>query len=71
MRSDEAAAAISEKRDECLMESFEAAEFLGVSIWWLVKARSNGTGPKFIKIGRAIRYSKSDLLDFINSNKHY
>jgi predicted DNA-binding transcriptional regulator AlpA len=68
MRSDEAEAAISEKSDECLMDSFEAAEFLGVSIWWLVKHRRDGTGPKYIKIGRAVRYSKADLLDFIRNN---
>jgi predicted DNA-binding transcriptional regulator AlpA len=54
--------------DESLMNSTAAAKFIGLSVWWLVKARSNGTGPKFIKIGRAVRYSKASLLDFIKRN---
>jgi predicted DNA-binding transcriptional regulator AlpA len=59
-----------EAKHEPLLDSKAAATVLGVSHWWLLKARSNGTGPKFIKIGRAVRYSKADLLDFINNNKH-
>jgi predicted DNA-binding transcriptional regulator AlpA len=53
-------------QDDALMNSAEAAKFIGLSVWWLVKARSNGTGPSFIKIGRAVRYSKFSLIDFIN-----
>jgi predicted DNA-binding transcriptional regulator AlpA len=52
------------------MNSAKAAKFIGLSVWWLVKARSNGTGPKFIKIGRAVRYSRASLLDFIKRNTH-
>jgi predicted DNA-binding transcriptional regulator AlpA len=51
--------------DDALLTSAEAAKFMGLSVWWLVKARSNATGPKFIKIGRAVRYSKASLIDFI------
>ncbi len=50
------------------MDSEEAAKFIGLSVWWLIKARSNGTGPNYIKIGRAVRYSKASLLDFIKHN---
>ncbi len=57
-------------QDDALMNSAEAAKFIGLSVWWLAKARSNGTGPKFIKIGRAVRYSKAGLLDFIKRNTH-
>jgi predicted DNA-binding transcriptional regulator AlpA len=57
-------------KQECLLDSKAAATVLGVSHWWLLKARTNGTGPKFVKIGRAIRYSTADLIDFINANKH-
>lgn len=40
----------------------EAAYYLQVSISFLAKARMNGTGPAFIRLGRAIRYSQ-DALD--------
>lgn len=55
---------------EHLLDTRAAADFLDISYWWLVKARRSGRGPKFIKIGRATRYSKADILDFINNNKH-
>lgn len=55
-------------QDDALLNSAEAAKFISLSIWWLAKARSNGTGPKFIKMGRAVRYSKSSLIDFINQH---
>lgn len=51
--------------DQQLLDTAGAAKFIGLSVWWLVKARSNGTGPNFIKIGRAVRYSKASLIDFI------
>jgi predicted DNA-binding transcriptional regulator AlpA len=54
--------------DEPLMNSGEAAKFIGLSTSWLAKARSNGTGPAFIKIGRAVRYSKASLRNFIDHN---
>jgi len=60
----------SSPQDDALMNSAKAAKFIGLSVWWLVKARSNGTGPKFIKIGRAVRYSRASLLDFIKRNTH-
>jgi len=47
--------------DQQLLDTAGAAKFIGLSVWWLVKARSNGTGPNFIKIGRAVRYSKARL----------
>ncbi len=53
-------------QDDSVLNSAEAAKFIGLSIWWLAKARSNGTGPKYIRIGRAVRYSKASLVDFIN-----
>lgn len=55
-------------QDDALLNSAEAAKFIGLSVWWLAKARSNGTGPKFVKIGRAIRYSRASLIDFIKSH---
>ena len=43
----------------------EAAEFLRTSTSTLAKRRLYGDGPKFCRIGRAIRYLKSDLDEFM------
>ncbi len=39
----------------------EAAEYLGVSTQWLEISRHRGTGPKFVKLSRMVRYSKESL----------
>jgi excisionase family DNA binding protein len=43
----------------------EAAEYLRTSISTLAKRRLYNDEPKFCRIGRAIRYRKSDLDDFM------
>jgi excisionase family DNA binding protein len=43
----------------------EAAEFLRTSTSTLAKLRLNGDGPKYCRIGRAIRYLKSDLDEYM------
>jgi predicted DNA-binding transcriptional regulator AlpA len=48
--------------DEKLLDTPEAADFLGVSESFLVKARRNGTGPAFIRLGvKVIKYKKGTL----------
>ena len=42
---------------ESLLTTEQAADYLHVSISYLAKARMRGTGPAFIQLGRAIRYS--------------
>jgi len=44
-----------------------AAAMLNVSPSWLAKARLSGTGPRYVKIGRAVRYPESSLREFIKS----
>lgn len=44
-----------------LLTEKEAAEELRCSASYLAKARMNGTGPEFIKLGRSVRYSRSAL----------
>lgn len=44
----------------------EAAKILKLSGSWLAKARMDGTGPEFVKFGRAVRYKQSSLLKFIH-----
>lgn len=42
----------------------EAARFLGFSCAALKKWRAKGTGPRFVRVGRSIRYRIGDLLDW-------
>ena len=46
---------------DLLLTSKEAADELKVSESFLAKARMRGTGPAFIQIGRAVRYSRAAL----------
>ena len=43
----------------------EAAELLRTSTSTLAKRRLYGDGPKFCRIGRAVRYRKADLDEFM------
>jgi predicted DNA-binding transcriptional regulator AlpA len=52
-----------------LLHPPHVAKLLGVSSSWLAKSRLNGTGPRFIKIGRAVRYAHSAVRDFILSRQ--
>ena len=53
-----------------LLTPKEAAQQLKVSESWLAKARMRGDGPPFIKIGRAIRYSKAALVQWMKAHQH-
>lgn len=48
-----------------LLHPRDAAKILNVSISWLAKARLSGEGPRFVKIGRAVRYLESALREYI------
>jgi len=48
-----------------LLHSVQVAKLLGVSLSWLAKSRMNGTGPRFVKIGRAVRYAMSAVQEYI------
>jgi predicted DNA-binding transcriptional regulator AlpA len=50
---------------EPLLHPREAARILSVSLSWLAKSRLSGEGPRFVKIGRAVRYLESSLREFI------
>ena len=55
-------------RERLLMVS-EAADFLRLSQSWLAKSWMRGDGPPFVKIGRAIRYRESSLVQWLKSNQ--
>ena len=48
-----------------LLHPQDAAKILNVSLSWLAKARLSGNGPRFVKIGRAVRYLELNLREYI------
>ena len=58
-----------------MLDTREAAEYIGMSESWLRQSRMNGhlegrtPPPPFIRIGRAIRYSPTDLDNWLQSNR--
>jgi predicted DNA-binding transcriptional regulator AlpA len=50
-----------------LLTPNEAAQLLRVSLSWLAKARLTGEGPRYVKIGRSVRYPESYLREYIRS----
>jgi hypothetical protein len=46
---------------ETLLDTATAAKRLGVSPSFLAKARMQGVGPRYRKLGRAVRYAHADL----------
>jgi len=44
-----------------MMNEKDAAKHLGMSVKWMQQARCYGHGPKYIKIGRSVRYREEDL----------
>ncbi len=47
----------------------QAADYLGLAISTLNKWRCHGDGPKFIKLGRSVRYQRVDLDAFIAARR--
>jgi Helix-turn-helix domain len=47
----------------------EAATRLRVSESFLAKARMNGSGPPYVKVGRSIRYSEAALVSWMRSRQ--
>jgi predicted DNA-binding transcriptional regulator AlpA len=52
-----------------LLHPAQVAKLRGVSSSWLAKSRLHGTGPRFIKIGRAVRCAQSGVREFILSRQ--
>lgn len=61
--------AFSIQRDRLLTEC-EVADLLNISVRTLQAWRVRGGGPRFIKVGRAVRYRLSDVQDWIDRNIH-
>ena len=47
----------------------EVARITGMSVAWLQRKRWSGGGIPFAKLGRAVRYKLSDVLDWVEERK--
>ena len=56
-----------------LLDEHETANYLGISLSTLRRYRyrvgDRTDGPQIVKIGRAVRYARSDLAKFIKAQK--
>jgi predicted DNA-binding transcriptional regulator AlpA len=48
-----------------LLTPAQTAQRLGASTSWLAKARLRGDGPRFVKVGRSVRYPEPYLQDYL------
>lgn len=44
----------------------ELSEYIGIAVHTLALYRLYGSGPKYLKLGRVIRYKLGDVLDWID-----
>ncbi len=51
-----------------LLTPKEAAAFLRMSESYLAKARMRGDGPRYRKLSRSVRYTKTDLLIWLRAS---
>jgi Helix-turn-helix domain len=56
-----------------LLDEHSAARYLGgakpLSVRTVQRMRVTGTGPRFIKVGAAVRYTREDLDEFLNHHR--
>lgn len=53
---------------EILLHQKEAAHILGLSVRTLERHRLAGTGPRYVRLGRLVRYRPQDLVEFVDRN---
>jgi DNA-binding transcriptional MerR regulator len=59
----------AETGDIVLMNEKQAARLLSISFRTLQAWRRIGVGPSFIKLGRAVRYRRQDLLEWTEGHR--
>lgn len=52
-----------------LLSTQEAAKALGLSPQTLAILRVEGGGPRYVKLGRSVRYDPTDLAAWVEANK--
>lgn len=53
-----------------LLDQKELAAYIGKSTAWCERARWAGEGPRWVKLGRHVRYKAEDVLAWIESSYH-
>lgn len=56
--------------NEKLYTPKELAEWRGTTVATLAQERYKGTGPKFIKLGKTVRYSETHVKEWLDANTH-
>lgn len=51
-----------------LLNEKQASEITGLSLSWFRQSRMRGSGPPYIKVGRAVRYRLQDLQGWLANN---
>jgi predicted DNA-binding transcriptional regulator AlpA len=51
-----------------LMNQRDLAQYIGKSTAWCERARWAGEGPRFIKLGRHVRYRADDVMAWLEAN---
>lgn len=51
-----------------LLTQKDLAEYLSKSTSWCERARWEGNGPRFVRLGRHVRYRASDVLEWIEKS---
>jgi len=54
-----------------ILDTYEAAEVLGLAKHTLDNWRTTGKGPMYIRVGNRIRYRKSSLDEFLSKNRQW
>ena len=54
---------------ESLITASEAAKRLGMSNNALATLRSRGGGPRYVKVGRSVRYDPADIAKWVEAHK--
>lgn len=52
-----------------LLDTEGAAKAVGLAVSSLEKKRLSGAGPRFVKLGRAVRYDPADLRAWVDANR--
>jgi hypothetical protein len=50
---------------KAILSPIELAEFLGITVQALAQWRCNGEGPVYMKCGRAVRYRRRAIADYL------
>ena len=60
---------IATEPTSCLLKEGEAAKILNLEVATLRRWRWSGCGPRFLKLGGAVRYDMADLEAFIEAGR--